>query len=446
MKPDFEKLKTKVENKEALSSIYEFELACRLYPTVVMNLEGSLDLALEFWNQGTSSDKELVSQLVEESDLVESFNNKLGLPKESKFFYNRGIWSCDQLSYFKVHLDLETQERLKNLHIKVEVPLKLCDNKVATFAPSAVSSFNFLNEGTKKALQLTLGLSLIGFASLNTNSLSPVADFLKSKTIIELDLNQNLNQAVNQLESLLQNSKHPRIVNLLTQIKSLDLDFHPQEEEAPLKPSQALIEDMILSFYETQNPAHISKIKAFIPKIAQSIIKHTEDNHIDYKLLLSILKVESDFNQKTISKTFDYSLAQINYDIWVTEFKKEKNIILDKNKLKHDIDYSINMMTQIISILEKRHSQDPYWYARYHSSTPSRKLVYAGKIHNVLGSLKIEEYNFKKNQYRHLKKLLKTIDEDLAAEAKIDFDSVKSTISQLNRLEQESSEVKVALK
>lgn len=446
MKPDFEQLKAKIEKKEALSSVDEFEIACRLYPTVVMNLEGSIDLALEFWHQGTSADKELVSELIEESDLVESFNHKLGLPKESKFFYNRGIWSCDQLSYFKVQLDLETQERLNNLNIKVEVPLKLCEDQVATFSPPVASPFNFLNEGTKKALQLTLGLSLIGFASLNTNALSPVSDLFSSKTVIELDLNQNLTQSVAQLESQLQNSKHPKIVNLLTQIKSLELDFHPQAEEEPLKPSPALIEEMILSFYETQNPAHIAKIKTFIPKIAQSIIKHTEDNHIDYKLLLSILKVESDFNQKTISKTMDYSLAQINYDIWVTEFKKEKNINLDKTKLKNDIDYSINMMTQIISILEKRHGQDPYWYARYHSSTPSRKLVYAGKIDNVLGSLKLEEHNFKQNQYRQLKNLLKTIDADLADEAKLDLDSIKSTIAQLNKLEQASSEVKVALK
>lgn len=113
-----------------------------------------------------------------------------------------------------------------------------------------------------------------------------------------------------------------------------------------------------------------------IRSIAESIVSEAIDNNIDYRILSSIIMQESKFDQGSISSSGDIALTQINYEIWHPEFKK-MGINLNKDQLKKNENYAIWAMGKILSTIRNRHGSDPYWYARYHSGTPSRKLNYA---------------------------------------------------------------------
>lgn len=102
---------------------------------------------------------------------------------------------------------------------------------------------------------------------------------------------------------------------------------------------------------------------------------------IDPRIMISILKVESDFNQKAISNTGDYSVAQINFKIWAKNFRKLDRAPLQFERLKSDDAYAIFRMGEILAELQKQHSKhDKLWFARYHSNTPHFKNLYVGRL------------------------------------------------------------------
>lgn len=449
MHHNLDSLKQLIETKSELTvSSDEFESLAQKYPHIIMQVPGSIELAVKLWKESALADKDFLSDLIEDSDLSEVFNQRLGFPKQGKFFYNKGLWSCDQLSYFKVQVDESTEKQLESLEIKVEVPLKLSETKVATFEPVGEPANTFLDTAAKTTLQLTLGLSLLSFAAFNTNAInSSMSNFFKPKNPVSLALQESIPAAVTALEVQLAKTEHPQLIKLRNHLAGIDKKIYLENMNSPTTdPNPELIEEMILSFYEETNPQHIEKIKPTIKKIASSIIKHSGNKKIDYKVLMGILKVESDFNQAQVSHTLDYSLAQVNYAIWSKELYRVKKVKLNKEKLKTNIDYSIDIMTDILSILEKRHGEDPNWFARYHSSTPSLKLKYGGKVNNVIGSLKLEEYNYHQSQLRELSQLLKTIDVEVAQSNQIDYNSLQELSEKIEAFEKNKAGIQVAIR
>lgn len=133
--------------------------------------------------------------------------------------------------------------------------------------------------------------------------------------------------------------------------------------------------------------------------IAKSVYKINHKYKHDPRLILAILKVESDLNQNAISKTEDYSIAQINYKIWNNEFKRMNMKPINFKKLKKDIPYSIETMGLILSILKDRHKEeDLYWFTRYHSGTHKYKTAYLKKIKIQLAKFN-KDKKYAKNKY-----------------------------------------------
>lgn len=143
-----------------------------------------------------------------------------------------------------------------------------------------------------------------------------------------------------------------------------------------------------------QNESSYKEIKLVAKKMAPQVkdIEHyawwiytySTKYHIDPYLMLALIKVESDFDQKAISKTGDLSLAQINYKVWQKELSRQ-GVKLNYYKLKTNYAYAINTMGLILQILEKRYAhKDANWFARYHSATKQHKRAYLKKVNNQL--------------------------------------------------------------
>lgn len=75
-------------------------------------------------------------------------------------------------------------------------------------------------------------------------------------------------------------------------------------------------------------------------------------------------------------------MTQINCRVWTKEFKRLKRE-LNCNRLIGDYRYSIEKMAEILSVIKKRHSDDPHWYGRYHSGTPRLKKAYLARMNKL---------------------------------------------------------------
>jgi hypothetical protein len=103
--------------------------------------------------------------------------------------------------------------------------------------------------------------------------------------------------------------------------------------------------------------------------------------NLDPRIMVSILKVESDFRQKAVSHTGDYSVAQINFKVWAKRFRQMDKDPLHFNRLKEDDAYAIFRMGEILHDLQINFSKkDEFWFARYHSNTPKFKNAYIKKL------------------------------------------------------------------
>lgn len=124
--------------------------------------------------------------------------------------------------------------------------------------------------------------------------------------------------------------------------------------------------------------------------IANSIHLASTKYKIDPRIMIAIMKVESNFNQNAVN-TFsckrtkakicgDHSIAQINYEVWSKDFPKFGRAPLDYDRLKKDQNYAIHRMGEILSILKARHTREVFWFTRYHSSTDTFRSIYTAKI------------------------------------------------------------------
>ena len=152
-----------------------------------------------------------------------------------------------------------------------------------------------------------------------------------------------------------------------------------------------------------QKRMKVSKQKA--DRIGTLVIFASKKYKIDPRLMLSIIKVESDFSQLAHNsysckykretdkkKCGDHSVAQINYHIWKSEFIKLGRKPLDYNRLKSDDAYAVFRMAEILNILKNNYSKkEASWYARYHSSDIKLKKTYQVKVDKEF--LKIKDIN-----------------------------------------------------
>lgn len=120
-------------------------------------------------------------------------------------------------------------------------------------------------------------------------------------------------------------------------------------------------------------------------RTSMAVYKYSKMYGIDYKIVLGLIMTESSFRQGAVSRTQDFGIGQINYNVWSQEFIRLKKEPLDMAKLKTDADYAIRRTVEILSILKK--SNDPYWVGRYHSKTPSLKRAYFVKVQNQVAKI-----------------------------------------------------------
>lgn len=123
-------------------------------------------------------------------------------------------------------------------------------------------------------------------------------------------------------------------------------------------------------------------------RFATLISLSAQKHKIDPKIMIAILKVESDFKQRAVSNTGDFGVSQINYNVWVKEFVKINKRPLHLEQLKEDDAYAIMRMGEILEELKRRHeAEDKYWFARYHSNTKHFKDIYIEKLEKNLKKL-----------------------------------------------------------
>jgi hypothetical protein len=128
----------------------------------------------------------------------------------------------------------------------------------------------------------------------------------------------------------------------------------------------------------TLNPS-IQKNKA--RRLSAIVAINSVKYKIDPRIILSVLNVESAFNQSAVSETNDISIAQINLNVWTPAFFKEKTGKgLDVKRLKKDEAYAISRMCLILKYYKQKFPNDKFWYARYHSSTPKFKSAYISRL------------------------------------------------------------------
>lgn len=189
----------------------------------------------------------------------------------------------------------------------------------------------------------------------------------------------------------------------------------------------------IEDFYAV-NPPHYRKIKDKVDQIHAIVVREAKKHDIDPTILFSIIKTESDFDNTKVSTTKDYSLVQIN-PMWNEEFKRLKREPLDLERLKKDPEYAVSRMAEILSIHKKQYSKDPYWFARYHSKTPSLKKTYGDKV--LLFSKYLDSYQNEElqNKLSKLMVLVPEVEEELVSLG-IDpspIDSLKSKIADISK-------------
>lgn len=120
-------------------------------------------------------------------------------------------------------------------------------------------------------------------------------------------------------------------------------------------------------------------------EIAQAVVMTAQKYHIDAKVLVSLLMVESTFNHQAVSRTGDLGISQINPKVWATEFSRRKLKPLDVTLLKSDLNYAIDRTGQILSLFKKAGYK--HYYGVYHSKTPSLRKAYTARIQKQLSRI-----------------------------------------------------------
>lgn len=123
-------------------------------------------------------------------------------------------------------------------------------------------------------------------------------------------------------------------------------------------------------------------------RISDSIYSASEIFLINPTIMLMILSVESNFQQKAVSISNDISIAQINLKVWSkdTRLKQTKNYL---DQIKHNETLAIYMMAEILSILKKEFAhKDSLWFVHYHSGTPEFRRKYIKNLDKAYQKIK----------------------------------------------------------
>jgi len=159
---------------------------------------------------------------------------------------------------------------------------------------------------------------------------------------------------------------------LFSSTQSFAVNYHSKEK----------LTEMISFVYKTIDIVDRTKMKRKRKvHLAKNITKYSIKYNLDPRIIVAILNTESLFKTDAYNPAGDYSIAQINYKVWVKEFKQRNLRPLDFEKLKNDEDYALDRMAEILSILKRDYKgKDSFWFARYHSNTKKFKSRYLKKL------------------------------------------------------------------
>lgn len=130
-------------------------------------------------------------------------------------------------------------------------------------------------------------------------------------------------------------------------------------------------------------------------QVAELISDALQGTSLNPQIMVSIIDVESLFNQSAVSSTGDLSIAQINPNVWNKEFLRLNLEPLDVERLKVDHAYSLQKMVLILTHLKNKYAKnDRRWYARYHSHSKKYKRIYLSKLDQRMRLLEVKKRHF----------------------------------------------------
>lgn len=130
-------------------------------------------------------------------------------------------------------------------------------------------------------------------------------------------------------------------------------------------------------------------------QVAELISDALQGTSLNPQIIVSIIDIESLFNQSAVSSTGDLSIAQINPNVWNKEFQRLNLEALDIERLKVDHAYSLQKMVLILTHLKNRYGKnDRRWYARYHSHSKKYKRIYLSKLDQRMRLLEVKKRHF----------------------------------------------------
>lgn len=407
---DIEKL---IDTQQPYSgSVDDFILMAEKRPNKIYKLTNFLEFVSNNWNHLDGSQKKIICLIIEEQNLVEDFHLQLNLKEIEKFsFSETNGWSHENLTYFNIKINNETKKELEVVNMSLDLELRVSKSKVLCFEEVSPSFSIIKDSKVFKNIQLGLGAMVLGLSTMAMNKALDSSETPRS--ISSISRSMEFSDIVRAVSYELNNSKKSELLELKNKLDSLNLEEYSKIQNA------SALKSSLKSFYEEANPKHLDTIGGDIDTIVESVLASSEANDVDPLIILSILKVESDFNQRVVSNTGDFSLAQINYNIWSKELKRVKKIDLDFEKLKTDIPYSVDIMGKILKILEKRHKKDPDWYARYHSGTVKFKMAYSKKLNTAMESIKENSNKYMINELTAIKTTINNLPTDVIFEAAI---------------------------
>lgn len=176
--------------------------------------------------------------------------------------------------------------------------------------------------------------------------------------------------------------------NLMYLILAGSLVYIPKATTTDISKGEVTVqnEQLISSMIKKVQPNMTSVKSAHLAKI---IYRNSVEFKLDPKILIAIIATESNFRNGMVSSTGDFSMAQINFNIWNKEFQRLGMPKLDMKLLRHNEHYGIYKLARILSILKTRYQKaDKHWYASYHSQTPSLKGIYKSKLNSHLDNMR----------------------------------------------------------
>lgn len=125
--------------------------------------------------------------------------------------------------------------------------------------------------------------------------------------------------------------------------------------------------------FQKLNNTLVTAIRKLSPKLKLSkvikysklIEKYSSKYKVNPEIVLTIIKTESNFDEKAISRTKDYGLMQINA-------KAHKMILLDPEK---NLRFGIQL-------LQKLNTGRPCWFSRFHSNKVELRIKYEAAMAN----------------------------------------------------------------